>query len=63
MDVINSLRKVALAERHIEDACGLVTEANWNQTAEDWRLMIDAGDTFGLEDKAGRLVASARNLP
>jgi len=63
MDVINSLRKVALAERHIEDACGLVTEANWNQTADDWRLMIDAGDTFGLEDKTGRLVASALNLP
>jgi GNAT superfamily N-acetyltransferase len=45
------------------DAMALSQEANWNQTPDDWRLMIDAGDAVGLRLEDGRLIASALSLP
>ncbi|MBT3702936.1 MAG: GNAT family N-acetyltransferase [Alphaproteobacteria bacterium] len=44
-------------------AHALSREANWNQTEEDWRLMITTGDAVGLRDEDGRLIASALSLP
>jgi GNAT superfamily N-acetyltransferase len=41
----------------------LSVEAGWNQVAADWRLMIEAGAAFGLQDAAGRWIASALALP
>lgn len=57
-----------LASRPLEPddasaAFALSTEAGWNQTIEDWRFMIDAGETRGQFTAAGGLVASALILP
>ena len=49
----------------LEDAvAGLVlsTEAQWNQTEEDWRVFLREGVVFGVRDGA-RLVATAALLP
>lgn len=53
---------VTLDERHVADAAALVAEAGWNQTAEDWRLFLKAGQGIGYVAE-GRLVASALALP
>ena len=57
-----------LASRRLEPddaaaAFALSTEAGWNQTALDWRFMIEAGETRGQFTPAGALVASALILP
>lgn len=44
-------------------AMALSAEIGWNQTADDWRLMIEAGRAVGLRGKRGRLVATALVLP
>jgi GNAT superfamily N-acetyltransferase len=41
----------------------LSVEAGWNQVAADWRLMIASGSAFGIQDAAGRWIASALALP
>ncbi len=41
----------------------LSAEAGWNQTAADWRLMLNLGEGFGLWTLEGRLVASTIVLP
>lgn len=41
----------------------LSAEAGWNQTAEDWRLMLALGEGFGLWAQDGAPVASALALP
>lgn len=49
----------------IDDAlAGLVlsTEAQWNQTEDDWRVFLHEGVVFGIRDGA-RLVATAALLP
>ena len=49
-----------------QDADGvwpLSVEAGWNQVAADWRLMIASGSAFGIQDAAGRWIASALALP
>ena len=51
------LRRRLLAS-DIPAAFALSVEAGWNQTADDWRLMLDHGAGFGITDE-GRLVASA----
>ena len=53
---------VVLDESHVADAAGLVAEAGWNQTEEDWRLFLRAGEGIGYVAD-GRLVASALALP
>lgn len=60
---LEGLREIPLAERHLGDACDLVAEAGWNETPDDWRLMIEHGDAIGFEDGTGRLIASALSLP
>ncbi len=37
--------------------------AGWNQSADDWAFFISQGETFGMRDGAGRLVATAAALP
>jgi GNAT superfamily N-acetyltransferase len=49
----------ALDEDDLEGAVALSAEAGWNQTADDWRLLIHGAHTFGVESSAGRLIASA----
>jgi len=41
----------------------LSLEAGWNQTEDDWRLMIEAGTAFGLRDSNQILIATALALP
>jgi GNAT superfamily N-acetyltransferase len=41
----------------------LSDEAGWNQTAEDWALMIRLGRAFGVPGPDGRIVATALALP
>lgn len=40
----------------------LSTEAQWNQTEDDWRIFLREGVVFGIHD-GGRLVATAALLP
>jgi N-acetylglutamate synthase-like GNAT family acetyltransferase len=57
---------LAIAELDVRDvdAClKLSDEAGWNQTAEDWRLFIEEGRTFGVRDADGALAATAAALP
>jgi GNAT superfamily N-acetyltransferase len=44
-------------------AAELSDEAGWNQTAEDWALMIRLGCAFGVPGRGGRIVATALALP
>jgi GNAT superfamily N-acetyltransferase len=37
--------------------------AGWNQNADDWAFFIASGETFGMRDDAGRIVATAAALP
>lgn len=46
-----------------EAALQLSAEAGWNQTAADWRFMLDAGQGVGVRDGAGRWLGSALALP
>jgi GNAT superfamily N-acetyltransferase len=41
----------------------LSEEAGWNQTVEDWQLLIRLGRAFGVEGPEGRLVATGLALP
>jgi GNAT superfamily N-acetyltransferase len=57
-----------LSERRLQAQDGpicvpLSAEPQWNQVAADWRLMIEAGDSFGLFTPEGRLVASGLTVP
>lgn len=54
---------VKLAPAHTEGALALSAEAGWNQTADDWRMMIARGHATGIEDECGKLIASALALP
>ena len=47
----------------VESALALSDAARWNQSADDWTFFIAEGETFGLRDEAGRLIATAAALP
>lgn len=47
----------------IPRAMELVHMAGWNQTEPDWRMMLAAGEGYGIEDDRGRLLASSVVLP
>jgi predicted N-acetyltransferase YhbS len=57
------LRETPLGVADIPDALALSAEPGWNQVADDWRLMIEHGDAFGLKEAGGRLVASGLTVP
>ena len=58
-----ALAEIRLSEEHIPGCVELVTEARWNQTADDWRMMLSLGEGFGLVDPQGKLVATSLALP
>jgi hypothetical protein len=57
------LRTAPLAEVSAPAAFLLSAEAGWNQTLDDWRLMLVEGEAIGQFSAAGQLVASALILP
>lgn len=57
------LATAPLTVEHAEAAFRLSTEAGWNQTIADWRLMIGYGEAWGQVTIPGELVASALILP
>ncbi len=59
----NTLDIIKLDDRFLADALALSNEANWNQVADDWAMMITAGEAIGFQDTSGRLIASALTLP
>lgn len=52
-----------LSADDLPDCLALSAEAGWNQTAEDWAMMIRLGRAFGVPGTGGRLVATALALP
>lgn len=50
------------APADVDAALALVAESGWNQVAADWRLFLDCGRGFAIED-AGRVIATAATLP
>lgn len=58
-----ALSDVALDRTRIAAALALSSEAHWNQTAEDWRMLLQLGQGFGLVNGKGELVATAVALP
>ena len=52
-----------LTDAALAGAVALSTEAGWNQTADDWRLMLGFGQGIGVAAPDGRLVATALTLP
>ncbi|MBN9078376.1 MAG: hypothetical protein BGN87_08565 [Rhizobiales bacterium 65-79] len=52
-----------LEARDIDACLRLSDEAGWNQNADDWRLFIEEGRSFGVRDGDGGLVGSAAVLP
>jgi ribosomal protein S18 acetylase RimI-like enzyme len=52
-----------LRPHDVDGVAPLSVEAGWNQIAADWRLMIAAGSAFGIQDGAGRWIATALALP
>jgi GNAT superfamily N-acetyltransferase len=59
----DTLAQVRLTPDDIPAALALSDEAGWNQTADDWRLFIERGNTIGVREAKGKLVASAAALP
>jgi GNAT superfamily N-acetyltransferase len=54
------IARLTLAE--LPDAEALVTEADWNQVAADWRMFVDFGTAYAVREQ-GRVVATAAWLP
>jgi N-acetylglutamate synthase-like GNAT family acetyltransferase len=63
MGTSEALSIAELDARDINACLKLSDEAGWNQNADDWRLFIEEGRTFGVRDADGRLVATAAALP
>jgi GNAT superfamily N-acetyltransferase len=52
-----------MGQADVPAGLALSTEANWNQTAEDWSLMIRLGRAFAVPGSDRRLVATGLALP
>jgi GNAT superfamily N-acetyltransferase len=59
----SALTELRLGAGHIPGCVALSAEARWNQTADDWRTMLELGEGFGLVDGGGTLVATSLALP
>ena len=59
MAVSDVLLRRPLADVDVSAGLALSFEAGWNQTADDWRLMLGRGNGFGIQAPDGRLVATA----
>jgi hypothetical protein len=58
-----ALRAGLLRPEHAEDAVRLSAAAGWNQTVDDWRVMIRHGQGWGRFTQAGQLVSTTLLLP
>jgi ribosomal protein S18 acetylase RimI-like enzyme len=63
MGATEALVETALTPADVPGALALSAKVGWNQTADDWRLFIAHGGTFGLFDGDEGLVATAAALP
>lgn len=63
MAISDEIEIVGLGAGDVDAGLALSDEAGWNQTAEDWRLIIGMGHAIGVRDAAGKLIASAAALP
>jgi GNAT superfamily N-acetyltransferase len=54
---------VQLGPQDVLAGLALSEEANWNQTADDWRFFLRHGTVLGIRDPEGRVVATAALLP
>lgn len=52
-----------LGESHLAGCLALSQAAHWNQTAADWRLMLEIGRGWGISLADGTLAASTLILP
>lgn len=52
-----------LGPEHVDRCLALSSAANWNQTAADWRLMLERGRGWGVSLDDGTLAASTLVLP
>jgi hypothetical protein len=59
----DGFRTRALTLDDAEAGFVLSSEAGWNQTVDDWRMMLRAAKAVGQTDDAGSLVATALVLP
>lgn len=55
--------KPDLSPAELSDVSALVTEANWNQLAADWRIFMEYGRLHVAQTATGRIVASTATLP
>src|SRR6516165_1603855 len=55
--------KASLSPSELADAEALVAEANWNQTAEDWKVFVERGRVYAASAPDGRIVATTATLP
>jgi GNAT superfamily N-acetyltransferase len=60
---MDDLTQRLLRPADIPAAVELSSEPGWNQTPEDWRLMIEVGDSFGVFNEAETLIASGLTVP
>ena len=56
-------RIITLTADHAAGGLALSVAAGWNQTEADWKFLLDVGQPVGIEDGAGRLIATAMTLP
>tara|TARA_R110002124_G_scaffold49691_9_gene145475 strand:+ start:753 stop:1598 length:846 start_codon:yes stop_codon:yes gene_type:complete len=63
MEGIDAPALRTLTPDDMPDLMALVNEAGWNQTPQDWKMMLALGNGRGLADQTGRIVASALTLP
>jgi GNAT superfamily N-acetyltransferase len=55
--------KASLSPSELADADALVAEANWNQTAEDWKVFVERGRVYAAHAPNGHIVATTATLP
>lgn len=55
--------KASLSSPELADAGVLVAEANWNQTADDWKVFVERGRVYAAHAPDGRIVATTATLP
>ncbi len=58
-----SLARVEPGTESVAGCLALSNASRWNQTADDWRVFMQGGQTFGMADEEGALVATAAALP
>lgn len=63
MAASEALETVRLTVADLASCQRLSDEAGWNQSADDWRLFVERGQTLGVKAGDGTLVASAAALP